>query len=37
LIENAEIAQRTLPGMFQKAAMVAETKAAGLRQTRSKK
>jgi len=33
LIENAEIAQQTLPAMFQKAAMVAEIKSAGLRQT----
>jgi ATP-dependent helicase HepA len=32
LIENAEIAQRTLPAMFQKAALAAETKASILRQ-----
>src|SRR5258707_2855503 len=29
LIENAEIARRTLPAMFQTAAVLAETKAAG--------
>ncbi len=32
LIENAEIAQQTLPAMFQKAVLLAETKAAGLRE-----
>jgi ATP-dependent helicase HepA len=33
LIENAEIASRTLPAMFQTATKLAETKAATLRQT----
>jgi ATP-dependent helicase HepA len=33
LIENAEIARRTLPAMFQTAANLAETKAAALRQS----
>ena len=33
LIENVEIARRTLPAMFQAAAMLAETKAAALRQS----
>jgi ATP-dependent helicase HepA len=33
LIENAEIARRTLPAMFQTAATLAETKAAALRQS----
>jgi ATP-dependent helicase HepA len=32
LIENAEIAARTLPAMFQKAALLAETKAAIIRE-----
>src|SRR5205085_5391781 len=33
LIENAEIARRTLPAMFQRAGVLAETKAAALRQS----
>ena len=33
LIENADIARRTLPAMFQKAAALAETQAAALRQS----
>jgi ATP-dependent helicase HepA len=33
LIENAEIARRTLPAMFQAASKLAETKAAGLRES----
>jgi len=33
LVENAEIARRTLPAMFQTAATLAETKAAALRQS----
>src|SRR4029079_15237717 len=32
LIENAEIAQRTLPSMFQRAVLLAETKAAVMRE-----
>ncbi|MGH7969092.1 MAG: RNA polymerase-binding ATPase, partial [Limisphaerales bacterium] len=32
LIENAEIARRTLPAMFQRATILAETQATGLRQ-----